>query len=331
LSKIFFEELDIRTPDVSFECKNSSLGKFLSIAFMGIEEELERNPTDAIVILGDTNSALTGIIGKRMGIPIYHLEAGNRSFDSNVPEETNRKIVDHFADFNFAYTEHARRNLLQEGLHPRNTLVIGSPMFEVIERHRQKIEDSEILNQLKLMRDKYFLVSAHRQENIDDPNRIKLLIASLNRVVDEYKLPIIVSTHPRLRDKLQELQLELKSEIKFCEPFGFFDYCKLQKEARVVLSDSGSVSEESAILGFSAITIRDSMERPEALEAGTISMSGLTPEGLIQAITNVENVVRVPGLPPDYFIPNTSHRVVNFISSTSSLHKFWNGVRNSTD
>ena len=300
----------------------------MSIAFLGIEEELEKNPTDAIVILGDTNSALTGIIGKRKGIPVYHLEAGNRSFDYNVPEETNRKIVDHFADFNLAYSEHARRNLLQEGLHPRNTLVIGSPMFEVIERHRRKIQDSIILNQLNLKSGNYFLLSAHRQENIDDPNRIKLLIESLNRVVDAYKIPIIVSTHPRLRDKLQELHLELNSEIKLYAPFGFFDYCKLQKEARVVLSDSGSVSEESAILGFSAITIRDSMERPEALEAGIISMSGLNPDGLIQAITNAENVVRVPGLPSDYFIPNTSQRVVNFISSTCSLHKFWNGVRN---
>jgi UDP-N-acetylglucosamine 2-epimerase (non-hydrolysing) len=327
LSKVFFDELSIRPPDVSFDFKNGTLGKFLSIAFMGVEEELEKNPTDAIVLLGDTNSALAGIIGKRKGIPIYHLEAGNRSFDSNVPEETNRKIIDHFADFNMAYTEHARRNLLQEGLHPRNTIVIGSPMLEVIERHRRRIEESEILKQLNLLSGNYFLLSAHRQENIDKPDRIKLLATSLNSVVEKYKIPIIVSTHPRLRDRLQELHLELNSDIKFYEPFGFFDYCKLQKESRVVLSDSGSVSEESAILGFPAITVRDSMERPEALEAGVISMSGLTPEGLIQAILQAENTTRSPGFPMDYFIPNTSQRVVNFISSTANLHKFWNGVR----
>jgi UDP-N-acetylglucosamine 2-epimerase (non-hydrolysing) len=327
LSKIFFEELGIRAPDVSLDFQNGSLGKFLSGAFIGVEEDLEKNPTDAIVLLGDTNSALAGIIGKRKGIPIYHLEAGNRSFDSNVPEETNRKIVDHFADFNFAYTEHARRNLLQEGLHPRNSVVIGSPMFEVIGRHKKHIEDSRILKELKLAPKGYFLLSAHRQENIDKPYRVKLLVSSLNKVMEVYKLPIIVTTHPRLKSKLSELDLDLNPEIKFYEPFGFFDYCKLQKEAKVVLSDSGSVSEESAILGFQAITIRDSMERPEALESGIILMSGLNPDGFIQAINQLEDVTRFPGLPSDYFIPNTSQRVVNFISSTVGVHKFWSGVR----
>jgi UDP-N-acetylglucosamine 2-epimerase len=328
LSDVFFNELNLRSPDLHLEIENSSLGLFLGNLLQAIEIEFKNNPPDAVVILGDTNSAFAGIIAKRRGIPVYHLEAGNRSFDQNVPEEINRRIVDHFADFNLAYTSNAKDNLLREGLHPRNIAVIGSPLYEVISNFSDKINSSKILKELKIESNKYFLVSAHRQENVDNPSRLTDLIHALNEIGLKFNLPIVISTHPRTKNKLDNLKLEFNHLLTFHEPFGFIDYCKLQKEARVVLSDSGSVSEESVSLGFKAITIRDSMERPEALESGSIIMSGIKKDGVLKSIEVIESGPASISPPAEYLIPDTSTRVLNFITSTINQHKFWSGLRN---
>lgn len=327
LSKIFFDEMRIRKPDAIFNIKSDTLGTFLGSLFIEIEREFDKFPPEALVILGDTNSSLAGLIAKRRGIPVYHLEAGNRSFDANVPEEINRKIVDHFSDFNLAYTTNAKENLMREGLSPRNVIVIGSPLCEVLSNYRNQIENSNILTTLEIKAHDYFLISAHRQENIDHPSRMLQLIDGLNGVAEKYNMPIIVSTHPRMRSKLDAQSIEMHPAIQFHNPFGFFDYNKMQKEARIVLSDSGSVSEESAILGFPAITIRDSLERPEALEAGSIIMSGITREGILEAITILENSAPSKIVPQEYLIPDSSNRVVRFIASTVHQHNFWSGLR----
>ena len=327
LSEIFFNELKIRKPNLHLKVDGSSLGTFLGGLFPAIEHELEDNPPDAVVILGDTNSALAGIIAKRKGIPVYHLEAGNRSFDQNVPEEINRRIIDHFSDFNLAYTSNAKENLMREGLHPRNSTVIGSPLCEVISYFSNEINSSKILANLKIKSGTYFLVSTHRQENVDDPSRLKELIDSLNLVALQFKVPIIVSTHPRTKSKLDSLKVEIDPLLQFYPPFGFIDYCKLQKDARIVFSDSGSISEESVILGFKAITIRDSMERPEALETGSIIMSGLNQKSIIESIRVIESGSTSKTPPSEYMIPDTSTRVINFITSTIHQHSFWSGLR----
>ena len=327
LANIFLTELKIRTPDDYFNIETTSLGKFLGGLFEEVETEFSSNPTDAVVILGDTNSALAGIIAKRRGIPVYHLEAGNRAFDENVPEEVNRRIVDHFADFNLAYTTQAKHNLLREGIHPRNIGVIGSPLCEVIRKNQAEIESSKILEKLDLKRSEYFLVSAHRQENVDNPERLGTLIDTLNQMAIQFNQPILVSTHPRTKSKLSESDLYCHPLVIFHPPFGFFDFCKLQKNARLVLSDSGSISEEAVILGIRAITIRDSMERHEALETGSILMSGITAENVLQAIEILEKEPIATSHPEEYLITDSSLRVTNFIASTVHQYHFWNGLR----
>lgn len=328
LSQVFINELQIRKPDVFFNLNSETLGNFLGHLFLEVEKELQNFPPDALVLLGDTNSALSGIIAKRRGIPIYHLEAGNRSFDPNVPEEINRKIIDHFSDFNLTYTSSARSNLLAEGLHPRNSIVIGSPLNEVLAGSANQIENSSILKVMNLQEGNYFLVSAHRQENIDNPTRLKSLADSLNMVASNFGMRIICSMHPRMKSRLANLNLSFNTLIEFHAPFGFFDYNKLQVHSRLVLSDSGSISEESAILGFRAITIRDSMERPEALESGSILLAGIEPDGIIRAISITESNWSKPSAPVEYQIDNTSERVVKFIASTLPQFSFWSGLRN---
>lgn len=327
LSQVFIDELQIRKPDVFFNLNSETLGRFLGQLFFEVEKELQEFPPDALVLLGDTNSALSGIIARRRGIPIYHLEAGNRSFDPNVPEEINRKIIDHFSDFNLAYTSAARSNLLAEGLHPRNSIVIGSPLYEVLVGSAKQIENSNVMNVLNIKKGNYFLVSAHRQENIDNPIRLKSLAESLNIVAITFGLPVICSMHPRMKSKIAKLNLDFNSLVEFHSPFGFFDYNKLQVNSRLVLSDSGSISEESAILGFRAITIRDSMERPEALESASIVLAGIEPEGIIRAISITESNLGKPCPPAEYLIENTTERVVKFIASTLQQHSFWSGLR----
>jgi UDP-N-acetylglucosamine 2-epimerase len=326
LKDIFFSDLNLRQPDLYFGGEHSSLGGFLASLFIEIEKEFTQNRPDAVVILGDTNSALSAILAKRFGIPVYHLEAGNRSFDLNVPEEINRRIVDHTSDFNMVYTEHARHNLLSEGIHPRKIALIGSPLCEVLEVHKSAIKSSSILQELDLIPGQFFLVSLHRQENVDFPNRLESLLAGLETVAQEFRLPILVSTHPRTRIKLKELRDDFHKLINFHDPFGFIDYNMLQFSARMVLSDSGTISEESAMLGFSAITLRDSMERPEALEAGTIVMSGISPDQILNSIKVVESQGFGKMKPDAYQIPDTSTRVINYILSTIHQYEFWNGL-----
>ena len=327
MKDVFFNELGIRTPDLEIEFENFSLAKNLASILVGVEADLIQNRPDAVVVLGDTNSALSVIIAKRMGIPVYHLEAGNRSFDPNVPEEINRRLVDHASDFNLVYSEHARRNLLSEGISPRNICLIGSPMNEVITRNLTSIQSSNILERLTLKEQEYFVVSAHRQENIDSMERLTSLVGMLNEVAEVYGLPIFLSTHPRIREKLEKLELKTHKLIMLHEPLGFLDFCQLQIKALLTISDSGSVSEESVILGFKAITLRDSMERPEALEAGSILMSGINSGSLIAAI-NFRLDSEVGQNPPaEYLIQDSSLRTVNFILSTLQNFHFWSGLR----
>jgi UDP-N-acetylglucosamine 2-epimerase (non-hydrolysing) len=330
LSDIFFRDLEIRTPDHYLGVNNSSLGQILGETFIKVEELLKKINPNAVLILGDTNSALTAIIAKRMQIPVYHMEAGNRSFDSNVPEETNRRIVDHTADFNLAYTEHARRNLLAEGLHPRQILVSGSPIKEIAEFYKSKIDESKILEKLSLKRGNYFLVSAHRQENVDSEDRLKKLLDSLTEIHKKWELPVLVSTHPRTRNQLEKVKTkDLPAGVHFHEPFGFLDYNKLQLNAKCVISDSGTINEESLIMNFPAVTIRDSMERPEALDFGGIVMTGLNSDevlaGINFAIKSQDRKNR--GIPQEYLVEDCSNRVVNFMFSTMNKHHEWLGIR----
>jgi UDP-N-acetylglucosamine 2-epimerase (non-hydrolysing) len=334
LSKVFFDELEIRTPDKYLDVDTSTLGAVLGDTLAKIEKVFLEHKPDAVLILGDTNSAISAVLAKRMHIPVYHMEAGNRSFDENVPEETNRRLVDHVSDFNLPYTEHARRNLLAEGLPPRRIMVSGSPMREVLDSYMQKIQASNILTTLDLEPQKYFLVSTHRQENVDSPERLKDLLETLKKVYETWGLPIMVSTHPRTRKQLESIPGYKETKgVVFHEPFGFVDYNKLQLNAKCVLSDSGTISEESIILDFPAVTIRDSMERPEALEFGGIVMTGLNAANVIEGIRSVtEDGSSAKGapsqsLPAGYEVTDCSTRVVRFMLSTISRHHEWAGIR----
>jgi UDP-N-acetylglucosamine 2-epimerase (non-hydrolysing) len=332
LNQVFFDDLGLRQPDHFLMVDTSSLGRVLGETLIKSEEVLLRERPDAVLVLGDTNSCIAAVMARRMRIPVYHMEAGNRCFDENVPEETNRRLVDHVADFNLVYTEHARRNLIAEGLHPRRILLTGSPMREVLEQYRPQIEASDALTPLGLEPRGYFLVSAHREENVDSPARLRMLLDCLTAVHDKWKLTVIVSTHPRTRKRLEALDgFDGHDGLRFMEPFGFHDYNKLQMDAFCVLSDSGTISEESSILGFPAITLRDSIERPEALDAGSILMSGLDVDDVIVAVSvangrSTEN--RAPrSMPTGYEIADSSTRAVNFILSTAKRHHQWAGIR----
>ena len=329
LSDVFFSELDLRTPDRFLGVDTSSLGRVLGGVLTGVEEAIAEVRPDALLVLGDTNSCIAALMARRMKVPVYHMEAGNRCFDQNVPEETNRRMVDHVSDFNLVYTEHARRNLLAEGLHPRRILHTGSPMGEVLEHYRPSIDRSGALQHLGLGPGGYFLVSAHREENVDHPGRLADLLNCLRAVHDRWRLPVMVSTHPRTRKRLEEQAYDPSSleGVTFHEPFGFFDYVQLQMKAKCTLSDSGTISEESAILGFPAVTLRDAIERPEALDTGSILMAGLNSEALLQSIEIACATAR-RATPADYLVTNTSERVTNFIISTVGLHSSWAGLRN---
>lgn len=328
LSGIFFEELGLRQPDHVLEVDTSSLGAVLGDTLRKTEEVLKSEKPDAFLVLGDTNSAISAVIAKRMHVPVYHMEAGNRSFDENVPEETNRRLVDHVADFNLVYSEHARLNLLAEGLHPRRVMLSGSPMREILVHYRPAIDASDAVGRLGLQKGRYFVVSAHREENVDPPKRLTALLECLKAVRAEWSEPIVVSTHPRTRLRLEALgdRGDL-SGIVFSEPFGFFDYINLQMHARCVLSDSGTVSEEAAILGFPAITMRSSIERPEALDHGSIIMSDLDPGRVLAAIDAACADHGATTAPRDYGFLDCSVRVRNYILSTAAEHRVWAGLR----
>jgi len=330
LNEIFFKDLKVRKPDYFLEVDPSSLGSVYGNILISIEKVLEKESPDAVLILGDTNSSIAGIMAKRMKIPIYHMEAGNRCFDLNVPEEVNRKIIDHISDFNLVYTEHARRHLLSEGLPHRRIYLTGSPMREVLSGYMDRIKASNILDQLNLKPNGYFVVSTHREENVDNKKNLALLMQSLELICEEYDLPVIVSTHPRTRKRLQALpDRKMHSNIQFLKPFGFFDYNHLQMRAFCVVSDSGTISEESAILSFPAVTIRNAMERPEALDTGNIVLTGLNPKTVLQAIhlvTQERNSLPTQPIPMEYEIDNVSQRVVRLIIGTAKLSNLWAGI-----
>lgn len=317
LNQIFFEDLGIRKPDYFMDAAGEHLGATIGNIIAKSFELLSDIMPDALLVLGDTNSVLCTIAAKRLKIPIFHMEAGNRCFDQNVPEEINRKISDHISDINLTYTENSRRYLLSEGFRKDHVFVTGSPLKEVLLRFEQQIEKSEILSKLDLKSNEYFVVSAHREENIDLKNHFELLVKGLNRVAEEYQKPIIFSTHPRTRKRIDNNKVEFHPLIKNVAPLGFFDYVKLQKEAFVVLSDSGTISEESAMMGFPAISIRTSTERPEAIDSGTIVLGGITEEQMLQAIPLATelNELGLEKLPWEYEITNTSTRVVRAIQS----------------
>lgn len=328
LNGIFFDELGIRKPDHFLEVDTSSLGRVLGETLIKTEEVLLEERPDAVLVLGDTNSCVAAIMAKRMRIPVYHMEAGNRCFDENVPEETNRRLVDHVADFNLVYTEHARRNLLAEGIHPRRILLTGSPMKEVLAHHQDQFRASSVLDEVGLNKGEYLLVSAHREENVDDSERLHALLDCLVAAHERFALPVLVSTHPRTKKRLEALGRDLPEGLIFHKPLGFVDYVRLQQDAYCVLSDSGTISEESSLLGFPAVTLRDSIERPEALDAGSIIMTGLSPDNLVEGINLA--VAEGPTLAPEeYEISNCAGRTVRFLLSTWRRHKHWTGLRNS--
>ena len=328
LNEIFFEEMGLRPPDHLLKVDTSSLGAMLGDILRKTEEVLRVEKPEAFLVLGDTNSAISAVMAKRMRIPVYHMEAGNRCFDENVPEETNRRLVDHVADFNLVYTEHARRNLLAEGLHPRRILLTGSPMREVLDYYRAQIETSDVMARLGLTERGYFLASAHREENVDSPLRLQALLDCLRAVRDKWGLPVLVSTHPRTRLRLEALGGGIDSAgIQFREPFGFLDYNHLQMKAFCVLSDSGTISEESSILRFPAVTLRSSIERPEALDAGSIIMADLRPDSVLAGIDAACADHLLTASPEAYRVEDCSIRVRNFILSTAFEHAFWSGLR----
>ncbi|MDX2377635.1 UDP-N-acetylglucosamine 2-epimerase (non-hydrolyzing) [Microbacterium sp. LRZ72] len=320
LNEVFFEDLGLRRPDHFLAADTSSLGAALGSILARTERVLLEEKPDAFLVLGDTNSCISAVIAKRMKIPVFHMEAGNRSFDENVPEEANRRLVDHVADYNLVYTEHARRNLLAEGIYPSRILLTGSPMREVLDQNREQIDASDVLQRQSLESGEYFLASLHREENVDDPVRLLEAIESLKALCQAYSLPVLVSTHPRTRKRLGLLKESQTGGITFHPPFGFHDYVKLQKEARLVLSDSGTISEESSILGFSALTLRNFIERPEALDAGAIVAAGITAPDVLRAAEYVLSPSFDRPRVPEYAVKNASRRVVTFLLSTAHSH-----------
>lgn len=330
LNEIFFKDLEIRKPDYFLNIDTSSLGASVGDIIRKSEEVLSNEKPDALLVLGDTNSCLSAYMAKRLHIPVFHMEAGNRSYDFNVPEEINRRVIDHIADFNLVYTEHARRHLISEGLPHRRIYLTGSPMKEVLDHYRNKIESSSIAESLKLQPKRYFVVSVHREENVDNPDNLEKIITVLDRLQHEHKLPVIVSTHPRTRKRLESRKDDISNEnILFLKPFGFIDYVNLQMNAVCTISDSGTISEESAILSFPAISIRQSMERPEAQDAGTIILTGFKPDVVMESVTlAIEEHKRGKYLqiPPDYTIDNTSWRVLKLIIGNAGLSNKWHGI-----
>ncbi len=334
LNGIFWEELEIRKPDYFLNVSTSSLGASIGDIISKTEEVLKIEKPDALLVLGDTNSCLSAYIAKRMHIPIFHMEAGNRCFDQNVPEETNRKVIDHISDFNLVYTEHARRHLISEGLPHRRIYLTGSPMKEVLDYYRPKIDNSNALKNLNVIPKNYFIVSIHREENVDNKDNLEKIICLLNRLAETYKFPVIVSTHPRTRKRIEELSETSKNNInghiQFLKPFGFFDYIQLQLNSLCVISDSGTISEESSILSFPAISLRQSMERPEAQDAGSIILSGFDPDIVLQSVMvsiSEKNCNKTAKIAEEYTITDTSWRVLKLILGNTGLSNLWWGIK----
>lgn len=325
LNQIFFEDLGLRKPDYFLEAAGKTATETVGNILIKIDPLLEELKPDAFLVLGDTNSCLCAIPAKKRHIPIFHMEAGNRCFDQRVPEETNRKIVDHTSDINLTYSDIAREYLLREGLPADRIIKTGSPMFEVLNHYLPQIDASGVLEKLNLEEGKFFVVSSHREENINSEKNFKGLMASLNAIAEKYQYPIIVSTHPRTKNMIDKMQMEMRPEIQFLKPLGFHDYNALQKRAYAVLSDSGTISEESSILNFRALNIRQAHERPEAMEEASVMMVGLSPERILQGLTQVlqQKVGTERNFRPvsDYSMPNVSEKVVRIIISYTDYIK----------
>ncbi|TGM60658.1 non-hydrolyzing UDP-N-acetylglucosamine 2-epimerase [Leptospira vanthielii] len=319
LNEIFFQDLGIRKPDYFLDAAGGTGAETIGKIIIRFDELLSKDIPDAILVLGDTNSCLSVIPAKRRKIPIFHMEAGNRCFDLRVPEEINRRIVDHTSDINLTYSSIAREYLLREGLPPDQVIKTGSPMFEVLHHYMSGIQSSKILEQLQLKSKEYFLVSAHREENIDSEQNFRSLTDTLNTIAANYDLPVIVSTHPRTQKKIDQLKIDFHKNIKLLKPLGFMDYNKLQVESKVVLSDSGTITEESSILKFSALNIREAHERPEGMEEAAVMMVGLNPDRILQALTLLDqqgtDFLKNARLVEDYSMPNVSAKVVRIIFS----------------
>ena len=318
LNQIFFEDLGIRKPDYFLEAAGKNATETVGQILIKIDPILESLNPDAFMVLGDTNSCLCAIPAKKRKIPIFHMEAGNRCFDQRVPEETNRRIVDHVSDINLTYSDIAREYLLREGLPADRVIKTGSPMFEVLSHYMDQIDSSDVLERLSLKKEQYFVVSAHREENISNDTNFNGLLISLNQIAERYGYPIIVSTHPRTRNKLSGSKIETDPLIEFMKPLGFSDYNALQKNSFAVLSDSGTISEESSIMNFRALNIREAHERPEAMEEASVMMVGLNPERIMQGLAEVakQNVSnRDYRQVSDYSMPNVSEKMVRIILS----------------
>lgn len=318
LNGIFFEDLEVRKPDYFLEAAGKNASETVGQILIKIDPLLEELKPDAFLVLGDTNSCLCAIPAKKRKIPVFHMEAGNRCFDQRVPEETNRKIVDHVADINLTYSDIAREYLLREGMSADRVIKTGSPMYEVLHHYMPKIDGSDVLNRLNLQKGKYFVVSAHREENITSDKNFYGLLDALNHIAEQYDYPIIVSTHPRTRNRLDRESVEIHEHIQFLKPLGFSDYNALQKNSFAVLSDSGTISEETSILDFRALNIRDAHERPEAMEETSVIMTGLSKERILQGLEQIAQTS--PGnrefrLVSDYSMPNVGEKVVRIILS----------------
>lgn len=319
LNQIFFDDLDIAKPDYFLNAAGSSSSETIGNVIIGVEKILIEEKPDAVLVLGDTNSCLSLLPAKRLKIPTFHMEAGNRCFDMRVPEEINRRIVDHIADINLTYSSIARDYLLREGLSPDMVIKTGSPMYEVLTYYKSSIERSDILSKLGLKLDNYFLVSAHREENIDSNKNFKNLVEILDSIANYYKLPIIVSTHPRTQKRIDELKIKFNKNVKLLKPLSFSEYNKLQISSKAVLSDSGTINEESSILNFPALNIREAHERPEGMEEASVMMVGLSVERVMQGLEILDSQSKGSErnlmLVKDYNIPNVSDKIVRIILS----------------
>ena len=321
LNEVFFEDLELRKPDYYLNVDTSSFGTVMGDTLKKSEEVLLRENPDAVMILGDTNSAIAAVVAERMHIPVYHMEAGNRSFDNNVPEELNRRMVDHVATFNLPYNDYSMRNLLSEGIHPRYIHKTGSPVREIYRHYAANIAESQVVEGLKLTPKEFFLVSLHRQENVDSPARLRKSLDSLLAVRNEWRLPILVSTHPRTRKQLDSLSYSDFDGFIFHEPFGYFDYNKLQLESKCVISDSGTISEESSIMGFPAVTLRDFIERPEAVDKSTILLASPGAPSIVESMRiAMGRNFSDTDLPQGYGEEDFSGSVMSFLFST--VHQF---------
>ena len=313
LNQVFFEDLDLRAPDYYLNCAGKDLGQTIGNAISKSYDLLRELQPDAVLILGDTNSALCAISAKRLKLPIFHMEAGNRCGDWNVPETINRKIVDHISDINLPYTNHAYANLMKEGIEPEYTFVTGSPMLEVLNAQNEKIEKSDVLSRLGLTKGEYIVVSSHREENIDIEKNFNQLMPAINEIAEKYQVPVIFSTHPRTKKRLEANHFTMHPLVRNLKPLGFLDYVKLQENAKFVLSDSGTLTEESAMRHFPAVLIRTSTERPEGVEVNSIVVSGITKDGILNAIEKELKQYQTAGTPENYDVIDVSKRVVKII------------------